>query len=113
MESQKSISRVLAVVPTFQAQASFNAHRSGTPAPTSYEVLTIDVSSDIATCQNLGKIVLLSLGGAVGTYGFSSSAQAASFATTLWNAFGEGWGSIRPFGWVTVDGFDLGIKFPI
>ena len=67
-------------------------------------------SQDIQTCQNLGKIVLLGLGGAVGSYGFSSSSQAASFATTLWNAFGEGWGSIRPFGWVTVDGFDLGTQ---
>lgn len=57
----------------------------------------------------MGKIVLLGLGGAIGTYGFSSSWQAAAFATTLWNMFGEGWGSIRPFGWVTVDGFDLGI----
>jgi chitinase len=63
---------------------------------------------DIKTCQDAGKIVLLSLGGAIGDYGFSSSAQAESFATTVWNLFGEGTSSTRPFGSSVVDGFDLG-----
>jgi chitinase len=67
-----------------------------------------DGRDDIETCQSLGKIVMLSLGGSVGTYGFSSAAQAETFATTLWDMFAEGWGSTRPFGWSLVDGFDLG-----
>ena len=69
-----------------------------------------DSRQDIQTCQNLGKVVLLGLGGAIGTYGFSDSSEASAFAATLWEMFGEGWGSTRPFGWVTVDGFNLGIE---
>lgn len=65
--------------------------------------------ADIKTCQAAGKVVLLSLGGSIGTYGFSSSSQATTFATTLWNLFGGGSSSTRPFGSAVVDGFDLGI----
>lgn len=64
---------------------------------------------DIQTCQNSGKIILLSLGGAIGNYGFSSASEAQTFATTLWNIFGGGSSSTRPFGSSIVDGFDLGI----
>jgi chitinase len=71
-------------------------------------ILTLTYRQDIATCQDAGKIVLLSLGGAVGDYGFSSSSEAKNFATTLWNLFGEGTSSTRPFGSSIVDGFDLG-----
>jgi chitinase len=63
---------------------------------------------DIQTCQDAGKVVLLSLGGAIGNYGFSSASEAQTFATTLWNLFGEGSSGTRPFGTSVVDGFDLG-----
>ena len=66
---------------------------------------------DIETCQAAGKVVLLGLGGAIGKYGFSSASQAVTFATTLWNLFGEGKSSTRPFGSAVIDGFDLGFKF--
>ena len=66
------------------------------------------IGQDIKTCQDAGKIVLLSLGGAIGSYGFSSASQAHTFATTLWNVFGGGSSSTRPFGSSVVDGFDLG-----
>lgn len=51
----------------------------------------------------------------MGTYGFSSSAQAQQFANTLWNLFGEGTGAedTRPFGTSVVDGFDLGNAPPL
>ena len=52
---------------------------------------------------------MLSLGGAVGTYGFTSASQAETFATTLWDTFAEGYGSLRPFGDALIDGFDLGM----
>ncbi|KAH3677245.1 hypothetical protein WICMUC_001826 [Wickerhamomyces mucosus] len=68
------------------------------------------IASDIQSCQNLGKKVLLSLGGQIGTYGFKSSSEATEFATTLWNTFGEGSTSERPFGESVVDGFDLDIE---
>ena len=49
------------------------------------------------------------MGGAIGDYGFSSASEAQTFATTLWNLFGEGTSDTRPFGSSVVDGFDLGL----
>jgi chitinase len=69
-----------------------------------------DFRQDIETCQAAGKIVLLGLGGSVGNYGFSSASQATTFANTLWNLFGEGSSSTRPFGSAVIDGFNLGIE---
>jgi chitinase len=71
-------------------------------------MLTFVYRQDIKTCQAAGKIVLLSLGGAIGQYGFSSASQAESFATTMWNVFGGGSSSTRPFGSSIIDGYDLG-----
>ncbi|CAI4667754.1 ASN_collapsed_G0038100.mRNA.1.CDS.1 [Saccharomyces cerevisiae] len=69
------------------------------------------ISEDIETCQSLGKKVLLSLGGASGSYLFSDDSQAETFAKTLWDTFGEGTGaSERPFDSSVVDGFDFDIE---
>ncbi|SGZ58721.1 CIC11C00000004933 [Sungouiella intermedia] len=68
------------------------------------------VGEDIKTCQAKGKKVLLSLGGAAGNYGFSSDAEGAAFATTLWNKFGGGSDDERPFDDAVVDGFDLDLE---
>ncbi|CAK9436527.1 uncharacterized protein LODBEIA_P10850 [Lodderomyces beijingensis] len=68
------------------------------------------IGQDIKTCQSQGKIILLSLGGESGTYGFSSDSQAQEFATTLWNKFGGGTDSERPFDDAIVDGFDFDIE---
>lgn len=68
------------------------------------------VAEDIKTCQGLGKKILLSLGGAVGSYGFSSDSDAESYAETLWNTFGGGTCDERPFDDAVVDGFDLDIE---
>lgn len=68
------------------------------------------IAEDIKTCQQNGKIVLLSLGGAAGSYGFSSEQEGADYATTLWNTFGPGSATERPFGDAVVDGFDLDIE---
>lgn len=65
------------------------------------------VGQDIKTCQQKGKKVLLSLGGSIGNYGFSSDAEATAFATTLWNKFGGGSATERPFDDAVVDGFDF------
>ncbi|CEG69456.1 hypothetical protein RMATCC62417_05530 [Rhizopus microsporus] len=69
-----------------------------------------EVGRDIKSCQNKGKIVLLSLGGAAGVYGFSNDQNARDFADTLWNIFGGGKSKTRPFGDAVVDGFDLDIE---
>lgn len=68
------------------------------------------IAADIKTCQAAGKKILLSMGGASGSYGFSSSAQAVQVANDMWNYFGGGSSSIRPFGTSIVDGFDLDIE---
>ncbi|KAI9493806.1 glycoside hydrolase superfamily [Zychaea mexicana] len=64
----------------------------------------------IKACQSKDKIVLLSLGGATGTYGLSSESEGHELADTLWNTFGGGNGDVRPFGNASVDGFDLDIE---
>jgi len=66
--------------------------------------------ADIQTCQAAGKKILLSLGGAAGSYGFTSDSQAESFADQLWNLFGGGSSDTRPFGDAIIDGFDLDIE---
>lgn len=65
---------------------------------------------DIKTCQAKGKKIILALGGAAGSYGFTSDSQASGFADTLWNTFGAGNSSTRPFGDAVLDGFDLDIE---
>lgn len=68
------------------------------------------IAEDIVTCQKQGKIILLSLGGASGTYGFDSSSQGTKFADTLWNLFMGGTSETRPFGSAVIDGIDLDIE---
>ncbi|KAL6454840.1 CHT1 Chitinase 1 [Candida maltosa Xu316] len=71
----------------------------------------LSIGPDIKSCQAQGKIILLSLGGESGSYGFTSDSQATQFASTLWSTFGEGTGSSnRPFGDAVVDGFDFDIE---
>ncbi|EPB81481.1 hypothetical protein HMPREF1544_11800 [Mucor circinelloides 1006PhL] len=68
------------------------------------------VAADIKTCQDKGKTILISLGGANGVYGFANDANAEAFADTLWNIFGAGESDTRPFGDAVIDGFDLDIE---
>jgi chitinase len=68
------------------------------------------MAEGIKTCQSLGKKVLLSLGGAAGSYGFISDAEAQKFAQTAWDVFLGGSSQYRPFGNVSLDGVDLDIE---
>ncbi|KAJ4364945.1 Chitinase 2, partial [Neurospora sp. IMI 360204] len=79
------------------------------------------IASDIQYCQEKGKKVLLSVGGAAVTgssyYSLSSDAKGEEFASFLWGAFGpydSKWTGPRPFDYagnhVSVDGFDLDIE---
>jgi len=45
------------------------------------------MASDIRKCQAKGKIVTISLGGSIADVGFSTPAEAAGFAKTIWNMF--------------------------
>lgn len=68
------------------------------------------LGEDILASQEKGKKVILSLGGAEGNYGFENDSQAIQFADQIWNVFGNGLSSTRPFGSAVVDGFDLDIE---
>lgn len=69
------------------------------------------LAPEITDCQQIGKKVLVSLGGYVANSSFASDDQASQFAQTLWNLFGAGTGvdpDLRPFGsGAVVDGFDI------
>nr|WMS58914.1 chitinase POCH-7/2021 [Penicillium ochrochloron] len=69
------------------------------------------IADDIATCQQKGKTILLSIGGA--TYsegGFRSEDEAKAGAKLMWETFGAvqpDSKALRPFGNVSLDGFDF------
>ncbi|XP_066314668.1 acidic endochitinase-like [Miscanthus floridulus] len=69
------------------------------------------LSSDIQSCQSQGIKVLLSIGGASGSYGLSSTDDANSVADYLWNSYlGGSDGSTRPLGAAVLDGVDFDIE---
>ena len=74
------------------------------------------VTPQIETCQSIGKPVMLSFGGAEGysQTTIPNATAAVEYADTLWKLFGQGTGleSIRPFGNVSLDGFDIGKTVP-
>ncbi|KAJ5649717.1 Class III chitinase [Penicillium longicatenatum] len=69
------------------------------------------IAQDIQTCQDKGKTILLSIGGA--TYsegGFKSESDAKTGAKLIWETFGpqqDGSKALRPFGSASMDGFDF------
>lgn len=73
------------------------------------------LASYIAKCQGMGKKVLLSLGGSLSNVSLPDDENAKAVAKQLWNLFGAGKGEnpgLRPFGNVTLDGFDIGGFYP-
>lgn len=69
-----------------------------------------DLAPEIVSCQQVGKPVLVSLGGYYSNVTFTSDTEAIQLAQNLWDLFGAGDGldaSLRPFGTIVVDGFDL------
>jgi len=90
---------------TLRGQRCCTVRRWGMSIP-----LGLTTREDIKTCQANGKKILLSLGGAAGSYGFTSDSQAETFADELWNLFGGGTSSTRPFDDAIIDGFDLDIE---
>ena len=67
-------------------------------------------SSDIKSCQAKGVKVMLSIGGANGSYYLSSTDDARQVATYLWNNFLGGQSSSRPLGDAVLDGIDFDIQ---
>lgn len=73
------------------------------------------LASYITKCQAMGKKVLLSLGGGISDVALPDDEKAKTVAKKLWNLFGAGKGEdpgLRPFGNVTLDGFDIGEFYP-
>lgn len=68
------------------------------------------LSSDIQTCQNAGKIVTISLGGATGGASFADDAEGETFAQIIWDLFLGGTSNTRPFGDAILDGIDMDIE---
>jgi hypothetical protein len=66
----------------------------------------------IKKCQQRGKIMLLSMGGAASNGQFATEAQARDYADLLWNMFlgGRNPSIPRPFGDTVFDGLDLNIE---
>ncbi|GAB4858361.1 hypothetical protein Ancab_009833 [Ancistrocladus abbreviatus] len=69
------------------------------------------IGTDITTCQQQGVKVLLSLGGAVGSYSLTSESDAQQVAEYLWNNFLSGTSpTSRPLGDAILDGIDFDIE---
>lgn len=68
------------------------------------------IGEDIKSCQAQGKKIFMSLGGAVGEYGFQSEVEGEAFAEVLWNKFGGGQDNERPFDDAIIDGFDFDVE---
>ncbi|CAG8032278.1 unnamed protein product [Penicillium salamii] len=71
------------------------------------------LASAIETCKSHGIKVILSLGGASGSYSLSSPAEAQAIGQNLWEAYGNTGGNPnvpRPFGSTFVNGWDLDIE---
>lgn len=68
------------------------------------------LSSDIKSCQAQGIKVILSIGGASGSYSLVSAADAREVATYLWNNFLGGQSATRPLGNAVLDGVDFDIE---
>ncbi|KAK1397796.1 Chitinase [Heracleum sosnowskyi] len=68
------------------------------------------LSSDIKSCQAQGIKVILSIGGASGSYSLVSAADAREVATYIWNNFLGGQSATRPLGSAVLDGVDFDIE---
>lgn len=75
-------------------------------------ILCPELAANITTCQTYGKKVFISLGGSSSNITFNSSSEASDAAHILWDYFGAGTNTniSRPFGNLTIDGFDFDIE---
>ncbi|KAM1054759.1 hypothetical protein ACFX13_002121 [Malus domestica] len=68
------------------------------------------LSADIRTCQSKNIKVLLSIGGAAGSYSLTSADDARQVADYIWNNFLGGQSASRPLGDAVLDGVDFDIE---
>jgi len=68
------------------------------------------LSSEIKTCQGIGIKVLLSIGGAFGSYSLATSDDTNKVASYLWDNYLGGHSKSRPLGDAVLDGIDFDIE---
>ncbi|KAI1111230.1 glycoside hydrolase family 18 protein [Nemania sp. NC0429] len=72
------------------------------------------LAAAITTCQANGVKIILSLGGAVGSYALSSKDEAMTIGNNLWKLYGKPGSASnlrqRPFGKAFVNGFDFDLE---
>ncbi|RKP14911.1 glycoside hydrolase superfamily, partial [Piptocephalis cylindrospora] len=69
-----------------------------------------EIGQDIKFCQSQGVRIVLGLGGAAGSYGFSSDAEGEAFSHTIWDLFLGGSSQYRPFDDARLNGINLDIE---
>ncbi|KAG0273983.1 Chitinase 1, partial [Linnemannia exigua] len=80
------------------------ANHCGATFPGSTLLNCPKVGQDIKACQAKGKALVLSIGGASGSYALDDAAAGTAFAEQIWNIFLGGSSSTRPFGDAVLDG---------
>jgi chitinase len=88
---------------------NFSSH-CGTMFPDNSTLKCPEIEADILACQQKGKVVILSIGGANGDQSLADAAAGKAFAQTVWDMFLGGTSPTRPFGNATVDGVDLDLE---
>ncbi|KAG0334607.1 Chitinase 1 [Podila horticola] len=68
------------------------------------------IGKDISACQARGKAIVVSIGGASGSYSLPDAAAGTAFAEKVWDMFLGGSSSMRPFGEAILDGVDLDLE---
>lgn len=80
---------------------NFASHCTSSVSPEYPNLLRCrDIEAGIKACQQRGKKVLISLGGAIGNYGFGTEAEAKLLAYRVYNLLlgGQKMSTLRPFG---------------
>ncbi|OAQ34353.1 carbohydrate-binding module family 5 protein [Linnemannia elongata AG-77] len=86
------------------------ANHCGATFPGSNLLNCPKVGQDIKACQAKGKALVISIGGASGSYSIDDPAAGAAFAEQIWNIFLGGNSATRPFGDAILDGVDLDLE---
>ncbi|KAF9546111.1 Chitinase 1 [Mortierella hygrophila] len=68
------------------------------------------IGQDIKACQASGKAIVISIGGASGSYSLPDAAAGRAFADQIWDLFLGGSSGTRPFGDAVLDGVDLDLE---
>ncbi|KAF9391684.1 Chitinase 1 [Podila verticillata] len=68
------------------------------------------IGKDISACQGRGKAIVVSIGGASGSYSLPDAAAGTAFAEKVWDMFLGGSSPTRPFGDAILDGVDLDLE---